>query len=106
MIELYVKLNHVQSDWNDELFADSQPDSSNAPWLISQQSCIANTLPVTSRPASTINFNPIPTDDEEDDDNDDYNVELDKENEEDMGDEEDGEYEELDEGDEDDEVVG
>jgi hypothetical protein len=29
MVELYVKLYHLQSDWNDDLFAGSQPDSSS-----------------------------------------------------------------------------
>jgi hypothetical protein len=43
MVELYVKLHTLQSDWNDDLFADSQPgsSSSNTP---PQQSYIVNTL--------------------------------------------------------------
>jgi hypothetical protein len=44
MVELYVKLHPLQSDWNDDLFAGSQSGSSSTP---PQQSYIVNTL---SRP--------------------------------------------------------
>jgi hypothetical protein len=77
MIELYVKLHHLQSDWNDDLFVGSQPDSnSTSP----QQSYNVNTL---SRPdvqafienisnqKEIINFDPIPTDNEDEEDIDD-----------------------------------
>jgi hypothetical protein len=42
MVELYVKLHTLQSDWNDDLFADSQPGSSSS--TTPQQSYIVNTL--------------------------------------------------------------
>jgi hypothetical protein len=44
IVELYMKLHHLQSDWNDDLFVGSQPSGSSTS---SQQSYIVNTL---SRP--------------------------------------------------------
>jgi hypothetical protein len=41
MIKLYVKLHPYQSEWNDDLFAGSQPDSSSTSH---KQSYIVNTL--------------------------------------------------------------
>jgi hypothetical protein len=45
MVELYVNLYHLQSDWNNDLFTGSQPGSSSTP---PQQSYIINIL---SRPS-------------------------------------------------------
>jgi hypothetical protein len=78
MIKLYVKLHHLQSDWNDDLFAGSQPGSSSIP---PQQSYNMNTLSRLnvksfigniSNQEEKINFDPIPTDNEDEDDED-YN---------------------------------
>jgi hypothetical protein len=104
MVELYVKLYPLQSDWNDDLFTGSQPDSSSTP---PQQSYIINTL---SRPGvqgnisnqeKRINFDLIPTDNEDEDDED-YNgsEDEDEDEDEDWEDEED-----IDDDDDDDEYI-
>jgi hypothetical protein len=104
MVELYVKLYPLQSDWNDDLSTGSQPDSSSTP---PQQSYIINTL---SRPGvqgnisnqeKRINFDLIPTDNEDEDDED-YNgsEDEDEDEDEDWEDEED-----IDDDDDDDEYI-
>jgi len=80
MMELYVQLNPVEIEWRAEMFTGNQPGSSSGAGFISQQSCDANTIAETSRPANrTSDFVPIPTDDEEENDDEDYNIDTENE---------------------------
>jgi hypothetical protein len=87
MVELYVKLHTLQSDWNDDLFMGSQPGSSST---LPQQFYIVNTLLKPdvqgniSNQEERINFDPIPTNNEDEDDED-YNGSEDEDEDEDEG---------------------
>jgi hypothetical protein len=49
IVQLYVRMNHVQNNWSNEVISGSQSEGINASVLTSQQSYIDNSLNITSQ---------------------------------------------------------
>jgi len=102
MVELYVKLNPIETGWNDHMYVSSHFDGCNVISSTSQQACVVSNRVKKNQPVSTdenlnqqeiTNLEPIPTDNDELNDDEDYNVESDENT--DSADDEAGEDDEI-----------